>query len=201
MPQPQWMTTYIGVSERIAAFKKDHPEGSIQVTVENFDHEMGYVVLMAAAYRNPEDPRPGIGIAYEARDHKPTEIMKEGFVEAAGTHAIGKALEALGYEKKTESNGKEQTKEPKPAKDRQNRTISDLTELENQKWETDRLNKALEQFVALEAGDQFWAVLKRFRADSIGAVSVNAIENVRKALLDKFEEIKSQKAADQAAKD
>ena len=94
-------------------------------------------------------------------------------------------------------------KEPdqKPKADPHNRTISSLTELEKQKWETDRLNKALEQFATLEAGDQFWGVLKRFRADSIGAVSVKAIENVRKALLDKFEEIKSQKAADQAAKD
>lgn len=197
MPQPAWMSTYVGVSERIAAFLKDHPEGSIQVTVENFDPEQGYALLMAAAYREPEDPRPGIGIAYEARDHTPTEIMKEGFVEAAGTHAIGKALEALGYEKKT--NGQEAGKKdtqpgkpdppPPPKKKDQDRSIGELTEQEKAELKVGRIEAALKEFTKIGAEKSFWAILNRFKAANIPELQVGAVENVRKQLLKEFEKI------------
>lgn len=62
---------YVTVAERIALFREKHPNGLLQpadpakpfniVTVG----DKTFVVVVTAAYRNPEDTRAGIGMAWE----------------------------------------------------------------------------------------------------------------------------------------
>lgn len=65
------MSGYVDVAERIRIFREKYPNGSLQpadlskpydvITVG----EKMFVVYVAAAYREPNDARPGIGVAWE----------------------------------------------------------------------------------------------------------------------------------------
>jgi hypothetical protein len=61
------MDGYVTVPERIALFYKRYPEGSLQMDPPVFTEVEGkhYVIGRAYAYRTPDDPRPGIGTAWE----------------------------------------------------------------------------------------------------------------------------------------
>ena len=193
------MADYEGVPERLVKFFADHPEGSVQVEVELFDPETDTALMRAHLYRAPDDQRPGIGVAMERASHTPTEIMTEGFVEAAGTHAVGKALENLGYAKKLVAgaagggNGnKRKAQEPSPQREKP-KQIKNLTETEKKVMEVDALVKAREKFITLApdgSGEKaFLAVLGKFQATSIEDVYVSAIGNVRKLLLKDYKDL------------
>ncbi len=62
---------YIDVATRIVEFRSKYPDGSLQpadlsapFTITEVDGKQAFIVV-AAAYRSPEDTRPGIGMAYE----------------------------------------------------------------------------------------------------------------------------------------
>ena len=61
------MDGYVTVPERMALFYKRYPEGSLQMDPPVFTEVEGkhYVIGRAYAYRTPDDPRPGIGTAWE----------------------------------------------------------------------------------------------------------------------------------------
>lgn len=93
---------YVDVAERIREFKERFPEGSLQsvrapelVTAG----EKTFVVYAAAAYRTPDDPRPGIGWAWEPVPG-PTPFTRDSELMNAETSAWGRAIVALGFETK-----------------------------------------------------------------------------------------------------
>lgn len=96
---------YIEVAERIALFKSAYPDGTLQP----LDHLNPYVVqevggetlivYAAAAYRTPDDPRPGVGVASEVFPGR-TPYTKGSEVANAETSAWGRAIVALGIPSK-----------------------------------------------------------------------------------------------------
>lgn len=94
-----WADDYVTVAERIAAFKRAYPEGRLQPVdlTRAFDViEIGgdtFVVYVAACYRTPDDPRPGIGVAWQ---HYPGDTRFTRFTELMNceTSAWGRAIVA-----------------------------------------------------------------------------------------------------------
>lgn len=90
---------YIDVAARLVEFRAKHPDGSLQpVNLERpfWTEEIGgqlFVVYVAAAYRTPEDPRPGIGCAYEPFPGR-TPYTKMSELQNAETAAWGRAIMA-----------------------------------------------------------------------------------------------------------
>jgi len=85
---------YITVNDRITAFYKEHPQGSIQTEIiSNANDE---VIIKAYIYRDQDDKRPCTGHAMEKAGS--TYINKTSHVENGETSAVGRALAMMGYE-------------------------------------------------------------------------------------------------------
>lgn len=90
---------YIDVAARLVEFRTKHPEGSLQPAnlAEPFRvvdiAGQCYIAVVAAAYRSPDDPRPGIGMAYEAFPGK-TNFTRGSELQNAETSAWGRAIVA-----------------------------------------------------------------------------------------------------------
>lgn len=86
---------YNDVSGRIADFRTKHPEGSLQQVALEFREvdSRWWVVYTAAAYRTPDDARPGIGTAWEPVPGK-TPYTKDSELQNAETAAWGRAIVA-----------------------------------------------------------------------------------------------------------
>jgi hypothetical protein len=91
------MSDYVPVNERIEAFYKTFPEGSIQSEIVELTGTR--VTVKAYAYRKPDDPRPGAG-------HSSLEIpgstpyTRGSEIENCETSAWGRAIASLGFEVK-----------------------------------------------------------------------------------------------------
>jgi len=91
---------YVDVPARIAEFRTKHPEGCLQPAnlAEPYKIETvgdkTYVVVVAAAYRSPDDPRPGIGMAYEQWPGR-TPYTRDSELQNAETSAWGRAIVAV----------------------------------------------------------------------------------------------------------
>jgi hypothetical protein len=91
---------YIPVAERIAQFREKHPDGSLQpmdpATPFRLVEGGGqtFLAYAAAAYRTPDDPRPGIGMAWEPLPG-PTPFTKDSELMNAETAAWGRAIVAV----------------------------------------------------------------------------------------------------------
>lgn len=93
------MQNYIDVKTRIKQFREKYPEGSLQP----LNHEKPYdiitmgndtfIIYTACAYRNPNDPRPGIGTAMERFPGR-TNYTKDSELMNAETSAWGRAIVA-----------------------------------------------------------------------------------------------------------
>lgn len=88
---------YVDVAERIVHFKDAYPDGSLQTVDWQVAEVAGktFIVYRAAAYRTPEDPRPGHGTAWEPFPG-PTPYTKDSELMNAETAAWGRAIVALG---------------------------------------------------------------------------------------------------------
>ena len=91
------MDDYVDVAHRLVSFRKKHPEGSLQpadqarpYTIETIGSD-AFVVYVAAAYRTPDDIRPGIGIAWEPFPGR-TPYTKNSELMNAETSAWGRAI-------------------------------------------------------------------------------------------------------------
>lgn len=86
---------YVDVAERIAEFREKYPNGSLtQVDLKFIDFGgKSWVVYTAAAYRTPDDPRPGIGTAWEIVPG-PTNFTRDSELQNAETSAWGRAMVA-----------------------------------------------------------------------------------------------------------
>jgi hypothetical protein len=93
------MDGYIDVAARIVEFREKHPEGSLQPANPGQPFqvvdigEQTFVVVVAAAYRTPDDQRPGIGMAYEQFPGR-TPYTKGSELQNAETSAWGRAIVA-----------------------------------------------------------------------------------------------------------
>lgn len=102
---------YVDVPERIAEFRANYPEGSLQpadpttpyrietltVTLQGetgpFEATKTFLVYVAAAYRHPDDMRPGIGMAWEPLPGQ-TPYTRNSELMNAETSAWGRAIVA-----------------------------------------------------------------------------------------------------------
>lgn len=91
---------YVDVAQRIREFRDKHPEGSLRPAdidrpywVENIEGVGLRLVYVAAAYRYPEDPTPGIGMAWEPLPGR-TPYTKDSELMVAETSAWGRAIVA-----------------------------------------------------------------------------------------------------------
>lgn len=98
------MDGYIDVAERIREFRRQHPNGSLRpynpdkpfevVTLATDDgRTKTYIVYVAAAYRTPDDPCAGIGVAWEPFEGK-TPYTRDSELMNAETSAWGRAIVA-----------------------------------------------------------------------------------------------------------
>lgn len=104
---------YKDVAERLEEFFAKHPEGSLQAEMTYMSEPAGWLCI-ASAYRNPEDPRPGIGHAFEPVPGK-TPYTRDSECQNAETAAWGRALVALGDKtKKIASRQEIRNRQPEP---------------------------------------------------------------------------------------
>jgi hypothetical protein len=88
---------YVDVAQRMREFFEKHPEGSLQ-TVEISPWTFGdkdFIAYTAAAYRAPDDPRPGYGVAWEPVPGQ-TPYTRNSELMNAETSAWGRAILAVG---------------------------------------------------------------------------------------------------------
>jgi len=90
---------YVDVAERIRVFKAAYPQGSLQPAnpaepykLERIGDRL-FIVVVAAAYRTPDDIRPGIGMAMEPYPGR-TNYTKDSELMNAETSAWGRAIVA-----------------------------------------------------------------------------------------------------------
>lgn len=91
---------YVDVAERISIFRDKYPTGCLQpanlnqpLEVFNLDGK-AYVMYTACAYRTPDDPRPGVGIAWELVPGA-TSFTRGSEAMNAETAAWGRAIVAV----------------------------------------------------------------------------------------------------------
>lgn len=90
------MSDYVDVAERLRLFKDKYPEGSLQQWFLEFREFGGksWVIYTAAAYRYPDDPRPGHGTAWEPVPGT-SSFKRDSEVMNAETSAWGRAVLAV----------------------------------------------------------------------------------------------------------
>lgn len=102
------LSDYVDVAERITEFRDKHPGGCLQpadpdrpyrietitgADKDGQDKTLTFIVYVAAAYRTPDDPRPGIGTAYEVFPGR-TPYTRGSELQNAETAAWGRAITA-----------------------------------------------------------------------------------------------------------
>lgn len=92
---------YVDVAQRLREMRAIYPDLTLQQLDMKFITFGGsdWVVYTAAAYRTFDDPRPGVGTAWEPIPGK-TPYTKDSEVMVAETSAWGRALVAIGAETK-----------------------------------------------------------------------------------------------------
>ena len=92
---------YIDVAQRLREMREKYPDLTMQQVSMELREFAGksWVIYTAAAYRTPDDPRPGIGTAWEPVPG-PTPYTKDSEVQNAETAAWGRALVAIGADTK-----------------------------------------------------------------------------------------------------
>jgi hypothetical protein len=95
MSRQNLMLDYIDVAARIVEFRTKHPEGSLQQVALDFKQlgDTWWVIYTAAAYRTPDDARPGHGTAWEPVPGR-TNFTRDSEVQNAETAAWGRAIVA-----------------------------------------------------------------------------------------------------------
>jgi hypothetical protein len=92
------LADYVDVKERVRLFYEVHPEGRLvttQVRATREPDDTPRVWVEAAAYRTPDDPRPGIGWSWMVLPGS-TSFTKGSELENTETSAWGRAIGAVG---------------------------------------------------------------------------------------------------------
>lgn len=91
---------YNDVASRLAEFRAKYPDGSLQPADLSKPFEVvtiggqTFIAVVAAAYRTPDDPRPGVGMAWETFPGK-TNYTRDSELQNAETSAWGRAVVAV----------------------------------------------------------------------------------------------------------
>lgn len=155
---------YVEVADRIAQFKGLYPNGSLQPAdpaqpyrIEQVGSDI-VITYTAAAYREPDDPRPGIGVASEPYPGK-TPYTKGSELMNAETSAWGRAIVAVGIPTKRVASANEvrnRTAErgdaPAPAADEPAITTDDFMALAAMAESKGRSLDAIEKNLAAKQG-------------------------------------------------
>lgn len=80
---------YTRVRDRVRAFYRRFPTGSIQTELVQLDDDL--VVFKASVYRDPHDPHPTTGWAYE-RPAPSEAVDHDELIERCEWAAVGRAL-------------------------------------------------------------------------------------------------------------
>ena len=92
---------YVPVSERIVAFREAYPEGTLRPADPSKPFDLiavagsMFLVVVAAAYRTPDDQAPGIGMAWEPVPGL-TNFTRNSELQNAESSAWGRAIIAVG---------------------------------------------------------------------------------------------------------
>ena len=98
MPSPD-LSDYVTVAQRIAQFREKHPDGSLRPLNPDRPYDVLQIgdftmlVVVAAAYRSPEDALPGVGMAAEPFPGR-TPYTRGSELMNAETSAWGRAIVA-----------------------------------------------------------------------------------------------------------
>jgi len=84
---------YVEVKDRIVQFREMYPEGTLQSEI--VQGLAGFITVKAYAYRTPDDPTPGTGLAWEPVPGL-TPYTKNSELQNAETSAWGRAIIAVG---------------------------------------------------------------------------------------------------------
>lgn len=91
---------YIDVAQRIVEFRDKYPDGCLRPANLERPYDIvtagdkTFIVVVAAAYRTPDDPTPGVGMAWEPFPG-PTNFTLNSELQNAETSAWGRALVAV----------------------------------------------------------------------------------------------------------
>ena len=129
---------YVDVAQRIADFRERYPNGSLQpfdparpweqavvngVSKDGKPYAMTMIVYVAAAYRTPDDQRPGIGMAWEPFPGRTPYTLGSELMNAE-TSAWGRAIIAAlasdskrGVSSREEVRNRQAEREPQSAKE------------------------------------------------------------------------------------
>ena len=105
------MDDYVPVTDRIAAFYAEFPQGSLQSEILELTENR--VTVKAYAYRTADDPRPGTGLSSEVIPGG-TSFTKGSEIENAETSAWGRAIAALGFEVKRNIASRDEMRNKQP---------------------------------------------------------------------------------------
>lgn len=158
-PKQFAMDDYIDVAARIAEFREKHPEGSLQQLGLDFRevNNAWWVIYTAAAYRSPDDQRPGVGTAWEPIPGR-TPYTKDSEVQNAETAAWGRAIVAA-LAADTKRGGIASAEEVRNAQDRRKvaqpevpvPTAAELMKAAQEAGSNDELNRIARTAVAVLA--------------------------------------------------
>lgn len=126
---------YVDVAQRIADFREQYPHGSLQpldpakpweqavvngVSKDGKPYAMTMITYVAAAYRTPDDPRPGIGVAWEPFPGRTPYTLGSELMNAE-TSAWGRAIIAAlasdskrGVSSREEVRNRQAERDPEP---------------------------------------------------------------------------------------
>ena len=92
---------YVDVATRLQEFYEKYPEGSLQPLNPEQPYQIieikdtTLIVYVAAAYRTPDDTKPGVGMAWEIVPGR-TPFTRGSELMVCETSAWGRAMAALG---------------------------------------------------------------------------------------------------------
>ena len=163
---------YKDVATRLAEIRAIYPELSLQqVRCELIDQggQLGWLYV-AAAFRTPEDTRPGMGTAFEPVPGK-TPYTRDSEIMVAETSAWGRALVAIGADTRNGIASADEVKARQP--------VAKITSV---KEDTQGLEFTIEKSPATATGD-FVAEAERLSAkgdlDALRALYKDAVRHSR----------------------
>ncbi len=145
------MGNYIDVAERISNFNQQYPDGSLQTLSWDVKEVGGrtFIVYHAAAYRTPDDTRPGHGTAWEPFPGS-TSFTKDSELMNAETAAWGRAIVACGLTSNRKIATKQDIQNRQPQEQSKKLPPSLLAQLRQgytlTGWDVPMLHRQLEQF-------------------------------------------------------
>lgn len=175
---------YKQVPERIADLKAKHPDACLRPLIPERPYwvetiaEKTYIVYAAACYRTPDDPMPGVGVAWEPFPGR-TPYTRDSELQNAETSAWGRAIVAtLASESKAVASAEDVRNRaadhaPDPAKEEARALRLEVASLaQREGWDLDTLGQEFTQTFGVSTSsagpDDLAAYLSELQARASG---------------------------------